>query len=540
MIALRHVRVARLLAILAFGAPWLASVAFAQTVCPPTCAGQSLTTPNFSHADLTGVSFVGSTITGGVFIGAKLAGANFSNVTFTTDPTNPAQSNDFTLADLTNAKFIGVKFNAPTYLAYATLTCADFSNTNLTNGNAIFGDDPLIYDSSQNCRIKFQSATMSCEFIDQWRYFDLTKAILSACMDKLAGRTFDGALMGGVSLIGAVLDGTTFVGANVSLAVFDNASLQCAATASGGTQCVDFSNALMQGATLNGANLSGASLYRAFLSNNINGNITQAGALKQAHLKNVNLAFAELSGVNFQYANFYGSTPANPGGCATSASNSAGFTLGCASAQSANMTDTTFSNAYLYGVDFRSASILNVDFGQATLAGANFSGATIGTNSNGSATSFNRAYLQGTNLDLATLSQADLTDAFIDFRSGGNLLSINLDGTNHNQFACSMGSPCAPPSGQDVCVYVRMPVTTVPGGNTTITCPDSFAAGAAGCGVADPSGGNTRWKSRLAIGTPPDPGPPPGWYTNTATFTLQAPSATVCNNQGPTARVLDW
>ena len=128
MTALRHMRVALLLAILAFGAPWLASVAFAQTVCPPTCAGQSLTTPNFSHADLTSVSFVGSTITGGVFIGAKLAGADFSNVTFTTDPTNPAQSNDFTLADLTNAKFIDAKFNAPTYLAYATLTCADFSN----------------------------------------------------------------------------------------------------------------------------------------------------------------------------------------------------------------------------------------------------------------------------------------------------------------------------------------------------------------------------------------------------------------------------
>ena len=65
MIALRHVRFARLLAILAFGAPWLASVALAQTVCPPACAGQTLTTPNFSHASLAGASFIGATLIGG-------------------------------------------------------------------------------------------------------------------------------------------------------------------------------------------------------------------------------------------------------------------------------------------------------------------------------------------------------------------------------------------------------------------------------------------------------------------------------------------
>lgn len=528
------------LAAASLGVPTIAT-ADAQSVCPPACSGQTLTTPNFSHADLANARFDGATIIGANFVRANLAGADFSGATFESAPGNPTQTPDFTFANLTNAKFIGAKFEAPTYFTYATLTCADFSNTVLTNGNAVFGDDPILFDFRASCRVKFEGATMNCEFIDQWRLFDLTNANIAACLDKLAGRNFSNAQMTGVSFESAILDGASFVGAQLTQAVFDNASLQCATTANGGSQCVDFSNAQLQGAVLNNANLSGASLYGAFLSNNVNGHVTQAASLRQAHLKNVNLAFSQLSGVDFGFANFYGSLAANPDGCGTSGVNQGGFTNACASAFHANMTDTKFGDAYVYGVDFRSASIAGADFTQAVVAGANFSGATIGADPNsGAVTSFNRAYLQGTNLDQATVSQTDLTDAFVDFRTGGNLIAIDLDGTDHNQFACGNPSTCTPQTGQDVCVYVRYPITTVPTANTTITCPHGSPAGPSGCGAADPGGGNTRWNSRLTIGNPPDPGPPPGWYTNDATFTPKASPAAECNGRGTPARVLNW
>jgi len=528
------------LAAAAFGVSTI-SVARAQPACPPACTGKTLTTPNFSHADLTNAHFDGATIVGANFIRANLTGADFTGATFQSAPGNPAQTPDFTFANLTNAKFVGAKFDSPTYFTYAILTCADFSNTVLTSGNAVFGDDPIFYDFSATCRVKFQGTTMNCDFIDQWRLFDLTNANIAACLGDLAGRNFSDAQMSGVSFASAILDGASFANAHLTQAIFDNASLQCATTANGGSQCVDFSNAQLQGAVLNNANLSGASLYGAFLSNDVNGNITQAASLRQAHLKNVNLAFSQLSGVDFGFANFYGSLAANPGGCGTSGVNKGGFTNSCASAFHANMTDTKFGDAYLYGVDFREASIAGADFTQAVVAGANFSAATIGADPNsGAVTTFNRAYLQGTNLDQATVSQADLTDAFVDFRSGGNLVAIDLDGTDHNQFACSNPSTCTPPTGQDVCVYVHYPVTTVPSGNTTITCPHGLPAGPSGCGVADPAGSNTRWNSRLTIGTPPDPGPPPGWYTNDATFTPKAPPAAECNGRGKLARVLNW
>jgi len=553
--------VARAAAVIAMA--WLAGAALhrpaieaasAQPTCPPSCANQTLTAQNFSHADLTGADFTGATLVGPNFIRATLTGANFTNATFVSVPGNPTQMPDFTFANLTNAKFVNAKFDAPTYFTYAMLTCADFSHTNLNNGNAVFGDESLLFDAnapcpgaicpSPGCRVKFEFATMNCEFIDQWAAFDLSSANISACFDKLAGRNFANAVMPDVNFAGMILDGTNFNTANVSQAVFDNASLQCATLQNGNSQCVDFSHAQLQGASLNNANLSGASLFSAFLSNNVNGEITQAAQLKQAHLRNVNLAYSQLSGVVFTLANFYsvGGNPANPGGCATTGgSDLSGFTIFCSSAFHANMTGTQFGDAYLYGVDFRDASIAGVNFTDAVLAGANFKGATIGADPNsGAVTEFLRAYLQGTNLDQATVSLADLTDAFVDFGSGGNLLSIELDGADHNQFACSTPSTCNPASGEDVCVYVRFPKTTVPTANTTITCPHGLPAGPGGCGIADPGGGNTRWQSKLTIDSPPNPGPPPGWYTNPATYTPKAPPGSVCNGAGPTARVLAW
>jgi len=539
LLCIARLVIVALFAVAAFdsGAAAVGSPRVTQTSCVPMCAGVTLMTPNFSHANLVNASFAGATLIGPTFIHADLTGADFTGATFVSAPGNSVQVPDFTYATLTNAKFIGAKFSAPTYFTYATVGCVDFSGTDISGGKAVFGDEPLDLGSAANCVTRFEGATMNCEFIDQWRLFDLGNANIGACLDRLAGRNFAGARMRGVSFAGAILDGASFAGADLRRAVLDDTSLQCVTTTNG-PQCVDFSNAQLQGASLNGANLTGASLYGALLSNQLP-EIVNAASLRQAHLKNVNLSFAELSGTDFSFANFYGTRPANNAGCATSGSAGEGFTVGCARAAGANVKATRFSNGYLYGVDFSNTTIQGADFSQAVLVGASFAGATIDADSTtGAPTTFDRAYLQGTNLDQATLSSVNLSDAFLDFRSGGNLVSIDLDGTNHNQFTCTTSTPCRPDTGQSVCIFVRYPVTTVPVDNTTITCPDGRPAGAEGCGAA--SADNPRWNSRLTIDKPPNPGPPPGWYSSHATYAPAAPANEVCNGRGPQARVIDW
>jgi uncharacterized protein YjbI with pentapeptide repeats len=441
--------------------------------------------------------------------------------------------------------------SGPIYTGTRQLVTADtpcLSTTPIGNNNTssilVRPIAPIILLSSRSCvDCKLEGLNLSGLALSgiNLQGADLTGANLSNAAitaTDFAGAILTSATLTGITLkdasswSGATLDKVTgLVGTNQAQAVLDNVSVQN----------VDLSHTQLQGAQLNNANLTGTTLYNAFLSNNINGNITDAASLKQAHLKNVNLAFAQLSGVDFTLANFYGTTPANnsSGGCGTTGSNHSGFTVNCASAHKATMTGTTLTSAYLYGVDFANAAIEGANFFQAVLTGANFAGASITTNvSSGAVTSFGRAFLQGTNLDQAsTLNQADLTESFVDFRSGGNLVFINLNGADHNQFACG-SSTCAPPSGEDVCVWVRYPETTVPIGNRTITCPDGGPAGSSGCGAAAAS--NNRWASNLTIGMPPDPGPPPGWYSDDATYTPRAPDSVICNGKGPSARVLNW
>jgi uncharacterized protein YjbI with pentapeptide repeats len=544
--------VTRRFAVAAFAVAGFLAASRASAACPPECAGQTVTASNFSHQDLTNANFTGATIIGAKFLRANLTGAKFDNAKFQSIAGAPTSTPDFSFANLTNASFTGAQFLAPTYLTYATLTCADFSKTDISNGNAIFGDDPLVSDANATCadgmksRTKFKNTVMNCEFIDDWRAFDLTGAIVTACLTQLKGRNFSGAILSGVDLTGAVLDGSLFVKADLTRATLDNASLQCLVPGNPGSQCVDMSAALLQDAQLNNANLSGATLYQAFLSNNTNDTVSDAAVVQQANLKNVNLAFAQLSGVDFSLSNFYGNNPANPGGCATTGGNDlSGFTKGCATAHKAAMTGTKFINSYLYGVDFSDAKITGANFYQAILVGANFADAKIQTfTGDGSHTSFFRAYLQGTNLDRAnTLTGANLSNAFLDFRVGGNDVAINLSGGGHNQFAACAGPPtvCKVPSGQDVCVYVRYPLATVPSTNTTITCPKGPPpAGTDVCGT-DISPDTSLWKSNLTIGAPPkDSGIQPGWYNSPATFEPKAPDSAVCGGKGTSARVFFW
>ena len=518
---------------------------FACPTSPSTASGrdfrgQKLDFVNFSRLDLTNANFQGATLKGAVFIGANLTGANFSNAKFV-DTGSPARTTDFSFATLQNACFIGASFAASTYFTYATLTCADFSLTDISTGNAIFGDEPLRYapPSDTGCRTSFRRAAMNCEFMGDWKNFDLSDAVVVACRQELADHDFSGAMMAGLNFASMVLDGSNFAGANLMRAVFTGASLQCVGTGAA-KQCVDLSKAQLQGANLSKANLTGANMAGAFLSSDIKANQPYAASLTGAHLKNVNLANAQLSGVDFSYANFFSSGPANPSGCSSSA---AGFTASCASAFGATMLGTNFTRAFLYGVDFGNAGIAGVLFDGAVLVGASFAGATIGTDTNSATrTSFLQAYLQGTNLDLAASIEADLTDAFLDFNGRGNTMNILLDGRHHNAFPCP-GVGCNPPTVADVCVRAHYPTTTVPVLNTLITCPDGGAAGAGGCGPArasgDPAGPSRRWASSLDIGKTSDL--PPAWYVNDATYTARTSPADPVFCGGPAnPSVFSW
>ena len=335
---------------------------------------------------------------------------------------------------------------------------------------------------------------MNCEFIDDWRNFDLTGAIVSACLTQLAGRDFSFAVMPNVD--------------------FSNGYLAK----------VDFSNASLQHANFSGANLTGASFQGAALSNNVGDNISETATFEGAHLKNVNLSNAQLSGVTFTSANFYGSAAANSSaGCKTTQADNAGFAIGCSTAFKAIMTGTVLVDAYLFGVDFTSAQIKGADFTNAVLTGATFVGATIESSGTGAPTKFIGAHLQGT--ELGSAASADMTNAFIDFRSAGNIMFLNLSGSIHNAFACGT-STCVPASGKDVCTQVQYDkATSVPQSNANITCPDKTKGP---CGAA----GDPKWKSTLDIAATGSGLPPQGWYLNDATYTPKTPLAEVCNKQG--------
>jgi uncharacterized protein YjbI with pentapeptide repeats len=259
---------------------------------------------------------------------------------------------------------------------------------------------------------------------------DLTRANLTGSILLTPGP--GGSILESVKLANATLDEAIgFAGTDHSLLDLSNTSLKR----------VDFSHALLYGTKLNGANLEGANLSGAVLTNHPSPvgppappprqhpDIKDAASLSGAYLKNVNLSNAQLSGADFSNASFYGDNAAADQGCDTSR----GFLNGCASAKSATMNTTNFSGAYLYGVDFQGATTHGVQFANAVLVGASFAGALArDPNPNlGTLTRFTAAFLQGAKIrEATTIDQVSFVDAFVDFRAGGNNLTLLLDGTH--------------------------------------------------------------------------------------------------------------
>ena len=537
----------------------------------PDFSNRDLSGMNFSRRDLRGANFSGATLKGTVFIGANLAGANFSNARVIASDREDLRPTDFTDADLSRACLSSMTFNGRSYFTHADLSCADFSQTSLTSGLAIFGPSPLKMDAA-SCKTSFRGAAMHCEFVADWPRLELgsvsgqSRTDLSACGRELAGLRLDKADLNQVVLTNAVLDGVSLAGANLGGADLDGASLGCAgsrcanlagaildgarlngakldganlagASLKGallqraslqcaGSQCVDLRQAQLQGAVLSQANLTGANLYGAALTRNGAG---LAATLIGAHLKNVNLSFAKLSGANFSGASFYS---AYPGKCGTTQPNHAGPTIQCASAYAADITDANFSSAYLYAADFSNARIRGGSFAGAVLVSAEFSAASITSDSNGAGTDFSRAYLQGADLGGASvLDGASFADAYFDFRKPGNALYLNLRAWPHNGFPCPPQG-CVPATGSDVCVSLRYEYRAPPA-SRTITCPDGIQAGGAGCGPPQADGSNSRWKSSLAMNDPA------AWYGFAATYTPAAAPSSVCNGH-PEQAVAGW
>ncbi len=511
--------------------------------------GLTLTQCNFNGQDLSHANFKGATLSAVVFIRAKLTGADFSGAVFA-DSGNPVLPNDFSFADLGDAKFVGAKFTGPTYLTYATFGCADFSQTDLARGQAVFGADPLLIEAEQGCRPKFQNAVMNCEFVGQWNQLDLSGADISACADQLKGFNFANGLYAGV-----VFDHMDLTGSQWSNAVLEHASFQGAtldnATGLNGTasapsrlagakfnnasvQGVDLSNAQLYGAQFTNANLSHSSLAGAFLSANpsMTPPIVTAAVFDGAHLRNVDLSNAQLQGASFQYASFYGSfgggAPTLP--CATAASrcaNRTGFTCACARASGANLSGANFSNAYLFGADFSGATTVvnGTQFGSAILTGASFAGARFQV-AGGAAPDFTKALLQGAVFDdTANLVNTSMLDAFVDFGaasnpSQGNIAYLLLS-ADYTRFRGWSGA--ATP-----CVQVAYGTYTVVPSKASMTCPNGSSQ-VCGAGRPAPST-NPNWASAISLQSNL---PVPGWYVADATYEKAADQGRICGGKGP-------
>lgn len=496
--------------------------------------GLTLSRCSFNGLDLSNANFQGATLTSVVFIKTNLTEANFTGAVFAASG-NAALPTDFSFANLTGAKFVGARFNGPTYLTYSNLSCTDFSSTNLATGLAIFGDQPLVLATSGNCRTSFQHTTMNCEFVPQWDQLDLTGANISACANALqtasgtAGHDFSGGMYAGVVFDGLDLTGSKWTGAVLEHASFQGATLDNATGLSGtasnpsrlsatkfnnaSVRNVDLSNAQLYGAQFTNADVSNSSFAGSFFSANTAAvpPIETAASFDGAHLKNVNLASAKLQGASFQFASFYGSfgggTPTLP--CATSCARP-GFTCACATASGANLTGTNFSNAFLYGVDFSGATT-TVDgtlFGSAILTGATFAGVKFQQTSQ-AAPDFTKALLQGTTFDnTANLVNVSLAKAFVDFgaasnTSGGNFLYLQLS-SDYTGFRGWSGAPTP-------CVQAAYANFTVAPANVVMTCPHGNSTV---CGAGKLPASIVNWRS----GTKMADNEVPGWYAFDATY----------------------
>lgn len=532
------------------------------SACPPSLVpgghdyhGLSLTLCNFSRQDLTKADFRNAVLTAVSFLRADLTGADFSGAVMH-DSGNAVQPVDFSFSNLNGTRFVGTRFLGPTYFTYARLTCADFSQTDLEHGQAIFGDEALTIVATPVCRTMFHGTTMNCEFIAQWGQLDLGGANVGACASQLqtaagasSGHDFSGGIYTGVVFdkldlsrsrwSGAALEGASFNGATLDGATgLDAASgkparLSAASFVQASVQHVDLGAAQLYGADFTQANLSESRLSGAYLE--ADGHAVPkipAARFDGARLKNVDLSGAKLGGVSFRNASFYGSfagaAPSFPCQVTAGARNRVGtFTNGCATASGADLSDTDFTGAYLYGVDFSGSgtTAYGTHFKAAILVGASFEGTSFASNG-AVAPDFSGALLQGTTFSAnARLLRATLTNAFLDFGAATNSFAFNvvnlLLGPEYTRFRGGSGKA-------STCVQALYGAFSVVPSNVSMTCPNGASAV---CGAGRPAPNpNPAWAAAAKLSSN---APVPGWYGMDSTYEPANPAGESCGNGTP-------
>ncbi len=427
------------------------SLASCPTSQPANYAGKTINNYNFSacpKGSLIKADFSQANLSGSTFTGVDLTGANFSGAKLGPTPNYPPVS--FTSALLKNTRFTGADMPA-TNFEFATLHCADFSDSNLLQAN--FGPlQNIVADST--CRTRFVGAELSVNLITDagaiggrgnWGRSDFSNADFHD-MDpnkvnfrdqNLAGAILTGTRFLSIDFTGANLTGVKFNKATLQLTTWDNAALNgadftgsdlsgssfiCAQGfgANGGTQKADGSacpkapattrpndpvnltnstadDSDFTGAVLTQAPLSGATLTRSkfHFANLAQANFQSQGAgtspaqVKFSQFDRANLSQASLSSVDFSGTSALGANFSNT-----------------------TFNRTNFSTARLDTADFSKTIVQETNFSQASLKSAQFVGAQISQpNTGGAATDFSCAQMGGANWSNADIKAALFNNA---------------------------------------------------------------------------------------------------------------------------------
>lgn len=480
-----------------------------------TCLPPSTAVGSFQIQPLTPVITVGTRSCRECLLeGVDLTGQNLSGVDFT--------SAVFTGANLSNTVLSGATLSHAN-LAGVTLHCTSLNGSDSAHpvdlSTAILSNLKIVPDNSCLTNMSFTHLTLASFPATLWKLVDLTNAVIDgAANQQLSTKAnpldLSGAHLSGVSLPGVGLDYATLTNATLINTVLNGATLRE----------VNASGVKLNGANLINANLDHANLGGAFLNPDPAASAPRAN-LASAFLRNVNFANAQLSSATFTSANFFSTTPVNESTCAVSN----GFTQQCATASGATMNSTAFDDALLAGVDFTNTTVQGVRLGGAILIGSNFNGATISGDSKlGTDSGFTGAYLQGAALQpAASISNTSLFNSFLDFGyqgQVGNTMYLVLNGA-HTSFA---GYWNESNKGKNSCIELSYTkASTVPIGNTTITCPDGSAGTSTplGCGTPSMIAANApHWGSTIDVSS----GEAPASYQFTATYT-GAPNNPICS-----------
>lgn len=515
--------------------------------------GLTLTLCNFNGQTLTNANFDGARLTAVNFTRTDLTGATFRNAVFVASG-QFAHPIDFSFATLRRTRFDNAIFNGGTFFTYATMGCAHFDGTDITQRKAIFGPALALdatTETTEGCRTTFNKATMSCEFLAQWNALDLTGAGVGACQPLLetiggeSGHDFSHGQYAGVSFQGFQLARSKWNGAELTRVNFQQATLDGATGLAGSSaqqtrlagaqfnkasvQNVDLSNALLYGADFTLANLSNSSFAHSYL--NIADGYPIAAKFDNAHLRNVNMTGAQLAGVSFTYASLYGTFGFGAPTKCSYQPNTPPSASTCASVAGATLTLADFSNAYLAGLDLSGATIDGTNFSASILIGATFDGATFTTTS-GRPAKFPNALLQGAIFGFdAALTNVSMVGAYFDFGSPDNASMGNsvalLLGPKYTRFA---GSTAVAPT----CVAPLYGSFGSISPTVQLVCPD----GSNGvCGATSKSPFNPKWQAATPLATAT---PTPGWYLNAATFTPATPSVANYNCADGTPVNINW